>query len=902
MKRMLHLAAHSVLILAFCLPARSQSAPGQNGSGATSTSKARLQVKAMRLDAQSAGISVDGKLDEAQWALAPVINQFKQRDPHQGAEPTERTEVRVIYDDQALYIGARMFDSAPDSIVARLGRRDQSQNSDMFMFFVDPFLDRRTGYYFGITAAGTRLDGVLMNDDWDDEDWDGVWTGRASRDEQGWTAELCIPYSQIRFHKDDKYTWGVNFSRNISRKNERDYITYTPRSESGFVSRFSELVGIEEITPPRQIEIIPYATQRLSRTDFDTGDPYNDGTDFGTNLGLDFKVGITNNLVLNGAINPDFGQVEVDPAVVNLSDVETFFPEKRSFFIEGANIFRFGRGGANNNWGFNWGNPSLFYSRRIGRAPTGSLPDHDFSNRPDGTTILGAVKLSGKLGNAWNFGAVQSVTAREKTPITLNGTESMIDVEPLSYYGVVRAQREFNDSRQSLGFISTTTARSFTDDGAPLPLRDQLNGQAYAFGVDGYTFLDKNKTWVLTGWTAGTRISGTPDRLLDVQTSSQHYYQRPDAGHVSVDSLATSLSGYAGRFALNKQRGNWQTNATFGFISPGFDSNDLGFQWRTDHINSHALVGYRWSEPRGIRRHAQVNSAVIASFDFGGNHTGGGFFTNGWIQFSNYWSMFGGTFISPVTKSNRTTRGGPLMKSPSDVSFFTGIESDDRKQLTLGLDADVEFSKEAGDSQSIGTQIRWRPMPNMSLSVRPQVSLNTSMAQYVDVFDDPLATSTFGRRYIFGELDQTTFSSSIRMQWTFTPDMSLQLFAQPLISSGRYANLKELRAPGTYDFNVFGVDNGSTFDPETFIADPDGDGPAAPLSLSDNDFNFKSLRGTAVLRWEFRKGSTFFLVWTQSRDDFEEIGDFRFGKSFNRLIDAKPDNIFVVKLTYWLNR
>ncbi len=902
MKSLPRIAAHIVILIGLILPfgASAQDTPGTNGGDADSVAPTGLRVVAARL--AQGGISVDGVLDEQIWSTAPVISEFTQRDPVQGASPTERTEVRVVYDDAAIYIGARMYDSAPDSIVARLGRRDQSQNSDQFTFFVDPFLDRRTGYFFGLTAAGTRLDGVLMNDDWDDEDWDGVWDGRVNRDENGWTAEMRIPYSQIRFHKDDKYTWGINFARRIARKNERIYLTYTPRSESGFVSRFSDMVGIENISPPRQIEVVPYFTQRLTRADVAAGDPYRSANDFNTNVGLDFKVGLTNNLVVNGAINPDFGQVEVDPAVVNLSDVETFFPEKRSFFIEGANIFRFGRGGANNNWGFNWGNPNFFYSRRVGRAPTGSLPSHDFADRPDGTNILGAVKLSGKLGSAWNVGAVQAVTAREKAPITLDGNESFIDVEPLSYYGVIRGQREFNDSRQSIGFISTTTLRSFTDDDAAYPLRDQINGQAYALGIDGYTFLDKDKTWVLTGWTGATTISGSEQRLLDVQRSSQHYFQRPDADHVSIDSSATSLTGYAARFALNKQRGNWQTNAAFGFLSPSFNANDLGFQWRTDHINSHVVVGYRWSEPKGIRRHAQINSSISSSFDFGGNHTGGGLFTNGWVQFSNYWSIFGGTFISPKTTSNRRTRGGPLMTSPSGVNFFTGIESDDRKQLTVGLDGDISLSAEGGDDKSISTNFSWRPMPNLSLSVRPRLSLNNNMAQYVGTYSDPLATRTFGNRYVFAELDQTTWSSSVRLQWTFSPDLSLQLFAQPLISSGEYSRLKELHSPKTYDFVVYGEDDGSTFDPNTFIADPDGPGPAAPLSLSDNDFNFKSLRGTAVLRWEFRKGSAFYLVWTQTRDDFEDVGDFRFGRSFERLIDAKPDNIFVVKLSYWLNR
>ncbi len=900
-----------LLLFVLCLPATAQQRepakdPNLQAAGVDAGGKVqgppRRRVQTVRRELP---LTIDGRLDEAAWQQAPAIEGFKQREPVEGAEPTERTVVRVLYDDEALYIGARMYDSAPDSILARLGRRDAQLESDAFGFFIDPYLDRRTGFYFAVNAAGTLLDGTLMNDDWDDDSWDGVWQARVRIDDEGWTAELRIPYSQLRFHKKDRQVWGINFRRDIARKNEQQFLVYTPRSESGFVSRFVELTGIDEIRPPRQIEVTPYVTTRAAFTDAASGDPFNDGSEVTPDLGADFKVGLTSNLTLNGTVNPDFGQVEVDPAVVNLSDFETFFPEKRPFFIEGASIFNFGRGGSNNNWGFNWGNPNFFYSRRIGRTPQGSLPAYDYADNPDGTRILGAAKLTGKLGEGWNVGTVQAVTGRAMATLERNGERFKEEVEPLSYYGIARAQREFNEGRQALGFLSTVAARSFGND----RLRDEINSDAYALGLDGWTFLDQDKTWVVTGWLGGTHVRGTQARILALQQSSQHYFQRPDSKALTLDSTATSMTGLSGRVMLNKQRGNWTTNAAVGFISPGFDANDLGCQWQTNVVNAHAVVGYRWTEPKAFYRRIQFNTALFRSMDFDGNTIWTGFFANGWTQFKNYYSLFLGGAVNPETVSNRRTRGGPLTKNPPGAEVFGGVETDSRKPWVFELFG-FTYQTRAGNSARVDLEVEWKPAANVSLSVNPGINWNRERAQWVGAFDDPTATATFGRRYVFGDLQQVTFSSSVRLNWTFTPLLSFQLYAQPLISAGDYERFRELARPKSYAFNVFGEDGSSTIeeivDPQTsdvsYHADPDGDGPAAPLTFSNPDFNFKSLRGTAVLRWEFRPGSTLFLVWTQTRSDFENIGDFHFGPSISRLWDARPDNIFMLKLTYWLSR
>jgi hypothetical protein len=448
------------------------------------------QVLAMRTPRP---VVIDGVLADPIWASAQRVSTFLQRDPVEGVAPTESTVVWVAYDDAALYVAARMYDAHPDSIVARLGRRDANTNSDRFVLYLDTYHDHRSGFYFSIDAAGTLWDGTLMNDDWDDNSWDGVWEGRTRIDSLGWTAELRIPYSQLRFLKADHYVWGINLRRTISRKNENDYLVYTPKNSSGFVSRFPELAGIDGVTPPARLEVLPYVTNKAEFAPHAAGDPFFDGSRYTPTIGADLKVGLGSNLTLDATVNPDFGQVEVDPAVVNLSDVETFFNEKRPFFVEGASIFDFGQGGTNNNWGFNWGNPQFFYSRRIGRAPQGGLPgDAAYSDVPSGTHILGALKLTGKAFNSWNVGAISALTARETADIMdTTGARFRTTVEPLTYYGVYRLQKEFHDGRQGVGLLSTVAARHFDDT----TLVNQLNSSSLAFGVDGWTALDHSKTW-----------------------------------------------------------------------------------------------------------------------------------------------------------------------------------------------------------------------------------------------------------------------------------------------------------------------------------------------------------------------------------------------------------------------
>jgi hypothetical protein len=855
-----------------------------------------LHIVAVRVHGS---IGVDGILSESEWQR-PGFTSFTQRLPNEGVAPSQKTEVWLAYDDEALYVAARMYDTAPDSIIKILGRRDVDLTADWFQFDIDPYHDRRSGFYFALSAAGTMQDGTLYNDEWNDNSWDGVWEGKAHIDEQGWTAEMRIPYTQLRFHQAKEYVWGVDFSRMIGRKSETDFVVFTPQKGSGFVSRFIDADGIDNIYPPNDFEILPYVTSRAEFAPHAAGDPFNNGSKYLSGLGGDLKIALGPDLTLNGTVNPDFGQVEVDPAVVNLSDVETYYQEKRPFFVEGANTFNFGQGGSNNFWGFNWAGPTFFYSRRIGRNPQGSLPSYDYADLPLGTHIIGAGKLTGKIGDNWNIGMIHAVTNREFAKMQSSGVRQSVEVEPLTYYGVARIQKDFDDGRQGIGILTTYTNRFFDNQS----LKDQINGAALVSGLDGWQFLDSDKTYVLTGWGAVSRITGDNTQITALQENSRHYFQRPGASDVHLDTNATVLNGYAARFALNKQKGSWMLNSAIGFINPGFDVDDLGYMGRTDMINYHFVGGYKWTDPTDYYHNERFNVSIFGTYDYAGNKTWQGYWTSNTIEFTNFYQLQLSYAYNPYSMDIRGTRGGPAVLNPTGWELDWYSSSDSRKAITLNL---YGYTYQGGGGSQFQSEldVDFKPSPNVEVTIGPNFNRNLFQAQWVGSYVDAMALATYGSRYIFADIDQKTLSANIRLNWTFTPQLSLQIFAQPLISSGAYSGFKAFAQPRTFNFTRYG-DGGSSITKSvssmgavTYTVDADGSGPAPSYDFSNPDFNFTSLRGNAVLRWEFKQGSIVYLVWTQSRSDNENFGDFQFDHSLNRLVTTQPDNIFMVKFTYW---
>ena len=856
-------------------------------------------VQIVRVDSP---VSIDGVLNEAVWQSAPAVTDFKQREPNQGTPGTQRTEVRVAYDDDAIYVGARMHDAHADSIVRVLSRRDTGgSHSDDFRIFLDPYHDRRSGYYFSVNAGGTLYDGTLFNDGGDDDSWDGVWDAKVKVDAEGWTAEMKIPFSQLRFPKGDVQQWGVNFQRCMGRNFEDDFLVYTPRSGSGFVSRFPVLAGLSNVTPGNAIEITPFATSKAEFLQHSPLDPFNDGSNISPNLGGDLRMSLGNKLTLNATVNPDFGQVEVDPAVVNLSDVETFFPEKRPFFVQGSSIFDAGQQGANDYWGFNYPQPTFFYSRRIGHAPQGNLPrGSEFADVPDGTTILGAAKVSGKLSEGLNFGMLHAATSRERAEIQFADlSRGRAEVEPLTYYGVGRVLKEFKERRNGLGVLTTVAARKFDDS----RLENDFNKAGMTGVLDGWHFLDSNKLWVLSGNLAGTYVNGTTARITSIESSSRHYYQRPDAQSYSLDTDATSLAGSAGRVWLNKEKGRFTSNSAIGFISPGFELNDLGFMSRGDVINSHIAAKYKWTTPTKHVNNHNIAASTFASKDFDGNLIGAGVWSDAFWWYHNNWTLNLNAAYNTETVNPRRSRGGPLMLKKPGTQMGLFFDTDGSRKRYYYLSAN-SYSQPEENSLTWGTEgnFTYKPMSNLSVSFVPSYDYGRDGAFYFTSFSDAAATATYGRRYMFSTIEQETFSANFRLNIAFSPKMSLQFYGQPLVSSGKYSDVRELAKARSLDFVRQGEGSGSwTYDAATGAFDPDGGSGTASVGYPTN-FNYKSLRGNAVFRWEYTPGAALYFVWTQSREGADPTGEFEFSRSIRQLGKLDSDNIFLVKATYYLNR
>ncbi len=838
------------------------SAPHTSPPDSTRTTT-RAQVRAARA---ARTLAIDGDLADEAWRGTSYISGFVQRDPDEGKAATESTSVWVTYDDGAIYIAARMYDSKPDAIVARLGRRDDYTGADRFTFYVDSYHDRRSGFWFAVDAAGTLSDGTLYNDDWDSNTWDGVWEGRAARDSLGWTVEMRIPYSQLRFAQAPSYTWGVNFRRELMRRNEFTYYVLRPKNSSGFVSRFADLTGIEQITPPRRIEVLPYVTSKaefLPEVE----------SEFVPGAGGDARLGLGSNLTLNLTLNPDFGQVEVDPAFVNLSDQEVFLDEKRPFFVEGASTFEFGFGGQRNFWGFNWPGPTFFYSRRIGAE----------------ASIIGAAKLNGKAAGTWNVGGLAAVTS------TAGG------LQPLTAYGVYRAQKDFAQGKQGLGFMGTVAVRDLDD---PIMVSD-FNSSGLALGVDGWVFLDSSKTWVTTGWVGASNVAGSQARITAVQTNSVHYFQQPDAENVAVDSAATSLGGWAARWTLAKQKGATFTNAAVGLIAPGYEVNDLGAQSATGVLNWHAGGGRQWTRPTRVFRYREILGALFERYDWDRNVTGRGIWASTYMEFKNYlWTNINFAY-NPETLNNRRTRGGPLSLNLPGFENNFNFGTDSRKIVSFSMYVGSYYQTSYQYDWWSGATITFRPASNITLSFNPNFSGGLTQSQYIGEYPDSTATATYLNRYVFADLHRTELSGGFRLNWTFTPKLSLQLYAQPFVSAGEYGDFRALSEPRTYDFDVYTEADG-TFDPDSTFIYPNGPGGNRIQLYPDDpgnnpDFNFRSLRGNAVLRWEYLPGSTLFLVWTHGRQTEDDVGTFRLGYSMDQLMGAPAENMFMVKISYYWN-
>ncbi|MGE3401492.1 MAG: DUF5916 domain-containing protein [Vicinamibacterales bacterium] len=820
---------------------------------------------------------IDGVLDDEEWTRSFPAGGFIQRDPDEGRPATSDTQIRVLYDDAALYVAARMLDPEPERITRRLSPRDAEFDADWIGLYLDPMRDRLTGAVFRVSAGNVQWDEQIFNDTATESSWDAVWQSAVTVDADGWNAELRIPLSQLRFTSAIEQTWGINVERYVQRKNENSFLEMVPKNESGLASRMVALEGLSGLSPRRRLELLPYLASRAEFITADEGNPFNDGTRAFAAGGLDAKVGITSNLTLNATINPDFGQVEVDPAVVNLSQFETFFEEKRPFFVEGAQIFsNFGFGGSNSFWGFNSTDPTIFYSRRIGRAPQLDA-DGDFTDAPAATTILGAAKVTGKTSGGWSLGFLEAVTGNERARVQEGLGRSEVLVEPLTNYMVARMQREAG--RFGAGFLATAVNRQLPD----VRFSDKLASGAYVFGADAYVFLDRGRQWVITGKIAGSHVAGSDAAMTRIQRASQRYFQRPDAPHVELDESRRSLRGYTTRVVLNRNSGRWLVNAQYFGTTPGYESNDLGFHNNADRQGAHGVFLWRETTPRGIFRFWNGWVSKWFTWNYARELQANGLNSNSFMIFRNYWELSVGGGRRWRTLDDRLTRGGPIATNPAGGFFGIGGSTDRRRRLSLQPRYDYNANEFGGWNSTINLSLTAKPSPRWTISTGPQWSRTHNVAQYVDSVDDASATDTYGRRYVFGELEQSQLTMTTRVSMTLTPTLGVQVFAQPLIAAGDYTNFKSLAAPRTF-----------TFSPQP--------GVLTEFDLDDPDFNRRSLRVNAVLRWEMKPGSTLYAVWTRFQEDEAVTGPYAFGRDARALLRSDGDDVFLVKIAYWIGR
>ena len=879
------------LILVCARPLLAQTDPAANHSG---TTRPTPVVTAARL---TGSISLDGKLDEPAWASATPVTQFTQIDPKEGEPASEKTEVRVLVGPDALYIGAKLYESDPKNIRRRLSRRDESVDGDIFALTLDSRHDHVTGYYFRVTAGGAMRDAVAGGPNGLDLSWDAVWDAAVFTDSAGWSTEIRIPFSQLPYNRGDR-VWGIQFERYRWNQQEQDFFAFTPKKEVGGAARYGHLVGLGDLPAPSRLEITPYVSTRAEYFKIPPGNPFRDGTDYFASTGADLKYRLTSSMTVSATVNPDFGQVEVDPAVVNLTAFETFFPEKRPFFVEGQELFRFGAIRTFNSFG----SPTYFFSRRIGRQPHRQIggPSAVFIDAPQQSTILTAAKLTGKTRSGWSTGVLDAVTAREMADFAdASGVRGRSEVEPLSNYFVGRLRREMREGNTIVGGILTATNRDLHDPA----LRGILRSSAYVGGLDlNHSWM--NRDWAFDASIAGSDVRGLPGVIAATQQSSARYFQRPDAKSFRFDPNRTSLSGYAGQAALIKSGGlHWGGNLAYQFSTPGLEVNDLGFQSNADRRALSTDLHYQETKPGRFLRDWVVEGFTNQAWNYDGD-----------IVFNNYAGFVTGTFknfsgffvrgdYSAEGFDDRLTRGGPVTRQPRSIATDYNFFSDRRKVYSASIEYYRSADVEGQLAQSYFVQLAVQPKPGVKFSFEPNLQKSHSLAQYITTVSDPLATRTYNNRYVFATIDQTTLSLVTRTDWTFTPKASLQIYLQPLISAGEHTDFKQLRTPRTFDFDVYGREVGTvTKTGDTYDIDPDAN-PATlnSFQIGDPNFNFRSLRGNAVLRWEYRPGSALFFVWQQQRVGNEPFGDFDFSRDFHGLVKQHPDNVFTIKATYYLS-
>lgn len=839
-------------------------------------------------------ISIDGKLDEPAWQKANWQDDFIQYEPSEGKKPGQKTDFAILIDENYIYVGFKSWDTSADSIVQRLSRRDE-MDGDFVAVQFDSFFDKRTAFSFMVNAAGIKNDFIISNDgENEDNSWDPIWLVKTSRDQSGWYAEMRIPLTTLRFEGNNEQTWGLQVGRMLFRKQEVSLWQPSSKKISGWVSEYGELKGLKNLKSRKVADFTPYAVARTDRYEKEPENPFKkSGKKSQLDFGLDGKIGLTNNLTLDFTINPDFGQVEADPSQVNLTSFETFFQEKRPFFIEGKNILSFplmfGDG--------DLASENIFYSRRIGRRPHNSpeLADDEYIDAPEFTSILGAAKVTGKTKTGWSIGLLESLTSKEFAQIS-NGHQRSELIEPFTNYSIGRIQKDFNNGNTLLGGIFTSVNRNL--DAAEV---NYLHKSAYTGGID---FVHKwhNKDWELDLSSYFSRVEGSTEAIKNTQESWIHGFQRPDATYIKYDTTRTSLLGQGGKVVLAKYGGKLKFMAATAWKSPGLELNDVGYMRQADNILEVIWVGYRIFEPFSIFRNLNLNFNQWTEWNFNGDLTGPGGNINMHTQLKNYWNFHFGTNVNGEGLSTTELRGGPALKVSGTKNIWMAFGSNEQKKITgelqfMALKGNVKKSKSIYDAQ---VSLGYRPSKSLKITLSPNFTSNNDELQYVTQEEYSGKTD-----YVFARINQKTLSASLRVNFYITPDLSIQYWGQPFLSSGKYTEFKRIsdsRATNyTNRFNLLTTEELSYRPQDELyqVSDPSGN---SLYTFDQPDFNVKEFLSNMIVRWEYSPGSTVYLVWSQTRNQSVSNGNFNFHNDLTNLFDDKPYNVFLLKMSFRLGK
>ncbi len=846
----------------------------------STTASAEHRAKAIR---RNGSITVDGQLDDAAWTSAPRQSGFTQRFPKDGAKATRDTSFAVVYDDVAIYVGVWAADPEPAKIRRTLHRRDLDPLTDIVAVGFDSYHDKRTAFVFQLNAAGVQRDLLIFDDTNGDDTWDAVWTGETKITPDGWTAEFRIPLSQLRFTAAASHEWGLQVVRIIGRTNEQSAWSPWPRSSSEIVSKFGVINGLDEIKPSRRLELLPYATGGFQATPVEEGNPLSDRYGAVGNIGIDVKYGLGPAFTLSASINPDFGQVEADPSAVNLSANELFFAEKRPFFLEGVDLFRI-PSDVNN------GNEGAFYTRRIGGAPTVEPPSYEYLQQPTATTIYAAAKLTGK-SRGWSVGLLDAVTGEEAaTIIDESGMESKSTVAPLTNYMIARVKRDLRDGKTSVGVSATAVNRQLDGTG----LGDVFHDQAYTAGSTLSHKWAKN-AWELQLSALGSMVHGSKAAIAETQLSQRHLFQRPDT--FRFDPERTSLVGGAASWALGKSGDtkHWRYGTAGAISTPGLELNDAGFQRNSDLIISSFYGQYHDEEPSEdiLNWNLNVNTFWVQTGE--PRLTDLGIEARHNIQFANYWDLSYGAGIYDGIWDRGALRGGPSLRVNPRYSAQVFLNTDARKpvRVNFGMFGSRDWTSDSGDI-GVETGVTIQARSNVDVFVGPSWSRRDEAMQFVEEAADAANTP----HYIFARIDQNTLAMTIRVNWTFSPRLSLQAYAQPFVATGRYSDYKDVDDSGADRFEDrftrLGGNQLALMD-GTFTGSNNG-----TFQFSRPDFSFAQLRSNVVMRWEYRPGSSIFAIWSHGQTTDSPDGRFRVGRDLKDLRDADSEDIVMVKANYWI--